>query len=248
MKPYCSIQRLTSLIVILLCIFLLISCGDEDTDNSTTKEDAEDAPLGLSGGTYRNQKYLFKISNLPVDEWSIFLADNPEQKEAINFMLHGDKKYVPDTSVKSNLADHLILITPGKSVSADDLRQMATDLVSGQKAAHWILMTIEEQTVTKAKSSESLAKMYMNDDARKAYKFDETEEIRTKDGFSGHRIDGVYREDDNTKIGFAFFMRSSTNTSRVYRINYFGKKELEKTAKIRQVFDQIVASLEFNIL
>ena len=77
---------------------------------------------------------------------------------------------------------------------------------------------------------------------------DETEEIRTKDGFSGHRIDGVYREDDNTKIGFAFFMRSSTNTSRVYRINYFGKKELEKTAKIRQVFDQIVASLEFNIL
>jgi hypothetical protein len=200
----------------------------------------------LSGNTYRNQDYLFKISNLPVEEWSIFLADNPEQKEAINFMFHGDKKYVPDTSAKSNPAHHLIVITPGKNVSADDLRQMMT----GPKAVHLIILTIEEQTVSDARSSESVAKIYISQ--KNARKFGAIEEVRTKDGYSGHRIDGVGVKDDTVKVGYAFFVRSSTNTSRVYRLHYNsngkGKTEPEKTAKIRQVFDQILSSFEFNIL
>ena len=87
-------------------------------------ENVDNASLGLSGNIYRNQKYLFKISNLPVNEWSIFCADYPKQKEIINIYLYGEKDYVPDTSFRSNIRKDLLLLSPGKNVSADDLRQM----------------------------------------------------------------------------------------------------------------------------
>ena len=80
------------------------------------KEDVDNASLGLSGNIYRNQKYLFKISNLPVNEWSIFCADYPEQKEIINIYLYGEKDYVPEISLRSNIRKDLLLLSLGKNV------------------------------------------------------------------------------------------------------------------------------------
>ena len=245
MKPYCSIQRLTSLIVILLCIFLLISCGDEDTDNSTTKEVIEDAPLGLSGNTYRNQDYLFKISNLPVEEWSLFIADYPEQKEAINLALYGEKDYIPDTSKRTNRGTNLMIMALGKGLSAEQLKQTWND-----STIQALAMNIEVQVVTNYTSGEGIAKHYkIQKKEQDDIELGDIKQIRTKDGFSGHRIDGYSIKNPDVKIGYAFFVRSAGNASRIYRFWYMTSgTDVEKRTKVQSTFDQIIASLEFNIL
>ena len=243
MKPYCSIQRLTSLIVILLCIFLLISCGDEDTDNSTTKEDAEDAPLGLSGNTYRNQDYLFKISNLPVEEWSLFIANYPDPKKVINLVLYGEKDYIPDASKGTNLRTDLIIIALGKGLSAEQLEQTWNDSMIQALA-----MDIEVQVVSNFTSGEGMAKHYKIQ--KKEFEFGDIKQIQTKDGFIGHRMDGYLIENPDFKVGYAFFVRSAGNASRIYRLWYMtgSGTHIEKKTKVQSTFDQIFSAFEFNIL
>ena len=55
------------LLAFILLGSLLISCGNENDEknDSIVKEEVEDAPIGLLGNVYRNQNYVFKISNLP---------------------------------------------------------------------------------------------------------------------------------------------------------------------------------------
>ena len=230
------------LLTFILLGSLLISCGDEKSENSNSivKEEVDDAPLGLSGNVYRNQKYLFKISNLPVNEWSIFCADYPEQKEIINIYLYGEKDYVPDTSFRSNIRKDLLLLSPGKNVSADDLRQM----YEGNREIHIVSMDIEEQVVTNYTSGEGIAKHYKMQ-KQDMFKFGEIKRMRTKDGFSGYRMDGHYIEDETIKIGYTFFVRSSANSSRMYRFSYL---DAGKTDDVKKVFDEVLSNLEFNIL
>ena len=178
-----------------------------------------------------------------MNEWSIFCADYPEQKEIINIYLYGEKDYVPDTSVRSNIRRDLLVLSLGKNVSADGLRQM----YEGNKEIHVVSMDIEEQIITDYTSGEGIAKRYKID-KQDNLEFGEIEGIRTKDGFSGYRMDGHYVEDETIKIGYAFFVRSSTNASRIYRLFYISFTDPGETSGVKNVFDQIVAGLELNIL
>ena len=60
------------------CFLFLLGCGEEETDvvkesNQNQNQISSEAPLGLSGETYRNQRFLFKVSNLPMEGWSILV-------------------------------------------------------------------------------------------------------------------------------------------------------------------------------
>ena len=62
-----------NVIVFLLCLLvMLFSCADESSDNAldlVTKENLSLPKLGLHGSEYRNQRYLFKLLSLPVNNW-----------------------------------------------------------------------------------------------------------------------------------------------------------------------------------
>ena len=51
---------------------LIVGCGgDDDVDSSApTVEKEPELTFGLDGDTYRNRR-LFKVSNLPVDDWTV---------------------------------------------------------------------------------------------------------------------------------------------------------------------------------
>ena len=245
MKYRNPISLSTHLFIFILFGSLLISCGNENDEknDSIVKEEVEDAPIGLLGNVYRNQNYVFKISNLPVNEWSIFCVDYPEQKETINFMLYGDKDYVPDTSKRTNLGRDLLVMSPRKNISADDLRQM----YEGNQEIHYLVMDIEEQIVTNFTSGEGVAKHYKIQ-KQDSFKFDEIEGIRTKDGFSGYRMDGHHVEDETIKVGYSFFVRSSNNSSRIYRFYYLSVVGDGEISEVKKIFDEVLSNLEFNIL
>ena len=78
-----SINKTNLVFNLLICLVMLISCSEEKTDSII--EDS--APLGLIGDTYRNRRYLFKVSKLPLDGWTIFISDTPSGKEFISTLL-----------------------------------------------------------------------------------------------------------------------------------------------------------------
>ena len=62
---------------VLVSVFLF-SCGQQNVtkDILETKE-VDDTPYGLAGNTYRNKNLVFKITNLPVDNWAIYADNHP---------------------------------------------------------------------------------------------------------------------------------------------------------------------------
>jgi hypothetical protein len=60
----------------------IMGCGEE-SEKFLVKEKAESSDLelpttGLSGDTYANYEYLFRVSNLPVDEWEVIAVNVKE--------------------------------------------------------------------------------------------------------------------------------------------------------------------------
>ncbi|MDP7000169.1 MAG: hypothetical protein QF569_29300, partial [Candidatus Poribacteria bacterium] len=111
-----------------------------------------------------------------------------------------------------------------------------------------LVMDIEVQVVSNYTSGEGMAKHYKIQ--KKEFEFGDIKQIQTKDGFIGHRMDGYLIENPDVKIGYAFFVRSAGNASRIYRLWYMtgSGTHIEKKTKVQSTFDQILSSFEFNIL
>ena len=57
--------------VMIVGVFIMGCGGDEEEDSPVpTVEQKPALTFGLDGDTYRNRR-LFKISNLPVDDWTV---------------------------------------------------------------------------------------------------------------------------------------------------------------------------------
>ena len=72
----------------ILGIFI-VGCGsDDDADSSApTVEKEPEVTFGLDGDTYRNRR-LFKVSNLPVNDWTVKeVTKAVEGEEAENFLV-----------------------------------------------------------------------------------------------------------------------------------------------------------------
>ena len=66
-----------------LVLLVLVGCGEEITKEEVKpKTVVETEPLyELNGRTYRNKNLVFKVSNLPVDEWSVYVDGHPIVQE-----------------------------------------------------------------------------------------------------------------------------------------------------------------------
>lgn len=222
----------------ILLALLLVSCGDEAKNNSAIKEVVEDAPLGLSGNTYRNQRFLFKISNLPVDKWTIYFTEYSKQLEQFNLVMYGED-FDPKSDVQLGSGGQIMLIIPQKSITEDELLMLHKKIK--QTAGDFILMDIEE-TGDDIKSPKDLAEAYKIN-KKDSFTLEEEGEVRTNDGFVGYRLDGKWS--NGTSIGYAFFTRSTSSIKRKYRFVYTSDV---KTEEVKDAFNQIINSLEFNIL
>ena len=100
-----------NVIIFLLCLLvMLFSCADESSDNvlsSVTKENLSLPKLGLHGSEYRNQRYLFKLLGLPVNNWTVQEISN---KNTIDAFL--DWEEIFGFKVEVNEMDSLLLMEP----------------------------------------------------------------------------------------------------------------------------------------
>ncbi len=87
--------------VMIVGVFIMGCGGDDEADSPVpTVEQKPALTFGLDGDTYRNRR-LFKISNLPVDDWTV--------KEVTN-KVRGEEEDLP--GVINNEAISLLLMQP----------------------------------------------------------------------------------------------------------------------------------------
>ena len=74
-------HRLLNLLTLLMAIFFIACGGDDEDVPSPTKMEPPAVAYGLHGDTYQNQQYVFRVSNLPVNDWTVLEISNVARRE-----------------------------------------------------------------------------------------------------------------------------------------------------------------------
>ena len=211
-------------IIMGICI---VGCGGDDDDSpAPTVEKKPELTFGLDGDTYRNRR-LFKISNLPADEWTI--------KEVTN-KVRGKEE--DPLGVIGNEGISLLLMQP--TSEADFVDTLAE---AAEKEIPYIYIWIEVQSVTNKGSSRDFA-LGILEQIRWGVEVTNQGTIQSKD-----RRYGYFYEITLNDIGFkgkaSFFVRSSESNRFVYRLEFLSP--ISQYDRYVSVYDKIVSSIEFRL-
>ena len=228
------------------CFLFLLGCGEEETDvvkesNQNQNQISSEAPLGLSGETYRNQRFLFKVSNLPMEGWSIFTVETEVGREFLTGF-YGEKEEGEHDS-------HRLLSTVPFIVDNFAEYSEKKDKANRQGEISILVEVISKAEVKLIRSAEDLAQVYKLQKAALGLPMKSEKQVVSADGYSGYAIYGDISEDgEQAEYGYAFFTRPSGKSQRIYRLAYVEVYRVGETSKYKGIFEQMVASLEFNIL
>ena len=212
---------------VIMGIFI-VGCGgdDEVEDSPTPTVEKEPAPtFGLDGDTYRNRR-LFKISNLPVDDWTI--------KEVTN-KVRGEEEDLPGEITNEVIS--LLFMQPTLEEEFADTLDEATE-----KGMPYIYIAIEVQSISDVKSSREVALIILEQTG-----FQENEVTNQGAIFSKDRRHGYFWEVafDDLKAKQSFFVRSSEGRRYIYRLLFLAP--ISQYDAYVSVFDKIVSSVEFRL-
>ena len=235
-----------NVIIFLLCLLvMLFSCADESSDNvlsSVTKENLSLPKLGLHGSEYRNQRYLFKLLGLPVNNWTVQEISNKNTSDS--FL---DWEEIFGFKVEVNEMDSLLLMEP---VAESDFVYQLVDVLEN-KLPH-ILIWIEKQTV----SYINTPKDYVEGLLETIEFLNEVGALRenalkvTGQGkiLSAARVGGYYYDivaDDGRHSKASLFMRSTSNTFYIYHYDLWTPDQASYE-KYLQIYNQMLSTLAFN--
>ena len=219
-------------------VLVFFGCESDTKENieSVTKDESLDVPLGLVGNTYRNQKYFFKVSNLPTEKWTVLIYEYLEQKRKFDLALYGEEYTGGEEEAKTHGGD-IFMVLPLKDPTDQELLDFNGQL--SMNSTSMILMDILQGVDVKGpKDAAQLAKTNRPD-----YTVETELEIYTKDGFAGYRTDGKWS--NGNFVGYAYFTRNIGQYDRMYRFLYIAEEE--KFKGIKEVYDLIIGSLTLNI-
>lgn len=223
-----------------MVIIFMVGCGGDEAaspNNPVIEEKDPAPPLGLHGDTYRNQRYVFKVSNLPVDDWTVKEIGSLSTRESFK---RWEESF--GRGARFNVHESLLLMQP----TEDNFQDTTTEAFDNQMP--FIFVWVEKQTATEEKSPEDFAEGLLRI-MRLIYipgSFEVTSQgdIVSKDRVSGYALSLTFWDGDKQKE--SFFMRPRGNTRFVYRFYFWSPGD--RYDEVAPVYDGIVASLEFNTL
>ena len=240
------LNRKKTVIVFLLCLpVMLFSCGDEGSNNaldSVVKENLSLPKFGLHGSEYRNQRYLFKLLGLPINNWTVQEISNKNTSDA--FL---DWEEIFGFKVEVNEIDSLLLMEP---VAESDFVYQLVDVLEN-KIPH-ILIWIEKQTVSDINTPKDYVEglletiEFLNEvGALKENALEVTDQGKI---LSADRVGGYYYDivaDDGRHSKASLFMRSTSNTFYIYHYDLWTPDQASYE-KYLQVYNQMLSTLAFN--
>ena len=221
-----TMRGCAAIVAVIMGVFIVGCDGDDEEESSVPTVEEEPAlHFGLDGDTYRNRR-LFKISNLPVNDWTV--------KEVTNKVRAG---LGDDSGVVTNEGISLLLMQP---TSAEDFAD--TLIEANEKGIPYIYIVIEVQSVTDITSSREAALSVLEE-----YGIQENEVTGQGAIFSKDRRHGYFWEVtfDDFKAKESFFVRSSEGSRYIYRLLFLSPPDQYDTYV--SVYDKIVSSVEFRL-
>ena len=211
----------------MIVVGFIVGCGGDDAEDSPapTVEKKPALNFGLDGDTYRNRR-LFKISDLPVDDWTI--------KEVTN-KVWGEVENTPGQVTNETIS--LLLMQPTSEENFAD-----TLLEALENGIPYIYISIEVQSVTNEESPRGIALALLKQSG-----FQENDITNQGQLFSKDRRHGYFWEVtfSDFKAKQSFFVRSSEGSRFVYRLLFMAPTSQYDTYV--SVYDKIVASVEFRL-
>ena len=215
-----------AIVAVIMGIFILGCGGDDEEEPSTpTVEKKPALNFGLDGDTYRNRR-LFKVSDLPIDDWTI--------KEVTNRVL-GEQVKVPGVVV--NEAISLLLMQPTSEENFADTLEEAFE-----KGIPYIYIGIEVQSATDITSSREVGLTLLKQLGLQEHEITSQGPIFSKDRRHGYFW--VVAIGD-FKVKQSFFVRSSEGSRYIYRLVF--ESPTDQYDKYVPVYDKIVSSVEFRL-
>ena len=234
--------------VVCLMTFMTIGCGggeSESPDGSSIPlgTNKPKPPLGLHEDTYRNQRHVFKVSNLPVDEWIILVRSDSEDLLKISewdeaFANKRDRPFVLLHQIKADSppSETYVLMQPTKQNYQSTFRKAFDNQMP------FISISIEGQTVPDRSSMREFVALYV--EQKKEFLTDTSEEsVVTRVG-TGHSLKATVKA-DGSKIAYALLLRTRTDPDKIFRFIYWAPAS--RYDEFLSIYEQIISSFEANI-
>ena len=205
----------------------IVGCGGDDAEDSSTPtvEKKPALSFGLDGDTYRNRR-LFKISDLPADDWTI--------KEVTN-KVRGEVENIPGQVTNETIS--LLLMQPTSEENFAD-----TIIEAHEKGIPYIYIVIEVQSVTDVTSPREVALTVLKQTGFQDNEITNQGQILSKDRRHGYFWEVAF---DDFKAKQSFFIRSSEGSRYIYRLLFLSPTD-QYDAYV-SVYDRIVSSVEFRL-
>ena len=243
--------------------------GDDEADSPVpTVEKEPEIKFGLDGDTYRNRR-LFKISNLPIDDWIVKevnkTVEGENEEDLIGWVplpwsLYTTKYTRGEDFFFDQISNEVISLLFMQPVSEKDFANTLPEALTNQ--IPFIYIFIELQSSTDFDSSKNAAVHILESFTPP---FDWTDKIHevTNQGaiFSKDRRHGYFWEigldaeipllfneqilEAESKAKQSFFLSRLENSRFIYRILYWSPTDQYDTYV--PVYDQIVSSVEFRL-
>ena len=233
--------RVLNLLSLLITVFLLACGGDEEELPFPTKMEPPAVAYGLHGDTYQNQQYVFRVSNLPVNDWTVLEISNVARREIDKIWkeawISATGEHGQFNSVVSLL---LMQLTPEQNFAN-------TILEAVEKQIPFIYIFIEKQKFSEISSPKTyvdtlieLMELILPADS---FHVTQQESHFSRDGRPGHYFE--MRLVDDSRIKRTVFFRNASSESNIYQISFWcpgGRYD-----ELVPVYDNIAASVEFRL-
>ena len=233
--------RLLNLMGLLITVFFIACGGDEENAPSPAKMEPPAVAYGLHGDTYQDQRYVFRVSNLPVDDWTVLEISNVARREV-------DKIWkeawiaAAGGNAQFNTVDSFLLIQP-----TSDQNFASTILDAFEKQIPWIYIFIEKQKITEINSPreyvENIIEMLEFILPPDSFEVTQQGSQFSKDGRPGHYFET--RSDDGSRNKRTVFFRNVSSESNIYNISFWCPDH--RYEELVPVYDNIAASVEFRL-
>ncbi len=233
--------KLLKLLSLLTTVFLVACGSDEEVAPSPVKTEPPAVVYGLHGETYQHQRYVFRVSNLPVDDWAVLEISNVARRE-IDKIWKEAWIAAAGGHVQLNAVDSLLLL---QLTTEQDFA--STILEAVEKQIPFIYIFIEKQIISEISSPRKYVETMIElmEFVLPPDSFEVTQQGShfSKDGKPAHYFE--MKLVDGSRIKRTAFFRNVSSESDVYQISFWcpaGRYE-----ELVPVYDNIAASVEFRL-
>ena len=233
--------RLLNLMGLLITVFFIACGGDEEDVLSPTKMEPPAVVYGLHGDTYQDQRYVFRVSNLPVDDWTVLEISNVARREIDKIW---KEAWIAATGghVQFNVVDSFLLMQ-----LTSEQNFASTIIEAFEKQIPLIYIFIEKQKITEISSPREYVETLIEDFEfilpPDSFEVTQQGSHFSKDGRPGHYFE--VRLVDDSLIKRTVFFRNISSGSNIYQISFWCPGH--RYEELVPVYDKIAASVEFRL-